>query len=158
MAAKKKAARKVRTLRSDVKRAATRLSRTWDDTREAIGTAEATVGKKVRALVKKSGLDTRAASDKLSAWKGRVERERRRAVKKLEAEMVKLQSRAKKERRAIGRMVDDAVKGALAALNIPSRNEVHELTRRVEELSRKIDGFRRTPRAARTAARPATNA
>jgi len=38
------------------------------------------------------------------------------------------------------------VQGALAALNIPSRREVHELTRRVEELSRKIDGFRRAPR------------
>jgi len=39
--------------------------------------------------------------------------------------------------------VDDAVRRTLAALNIPSRNEVQELTRRVEELSRKIDRFRR---------------
>ncbi len=49
----------------------------------------------------------------------------------------------------MGRYADEAVQGALAALNIPSRREVHELTRRVEELSRKIDGFRRTaPRRA----------
>jgi hypothetical protein len=87
------------------------------------------------------------------AWRDRAERERRRAMKRLEAEMLKLQSRAKKERRAMGRMVDETVQGALAALNIPSRHEVHELTRRVEELSRKIDGFRRVPaRSARVRA------
>jgi polyhydroxyalkanoate synthesis regulator phasin len=39
--------------------------------------------------------------------------------------------------------VDGAVRRTLAALNIPSRHEVHELTRRVEELSRRIDRFRR---------------
>jgi hypothetical protein len=35
------------------------------------------------------------------------------------------------------------VKRALAALNIPSRQEIHDLTQRVEELSQKIDRFRR---------------
>jgi hypothetical protein len=145
MAARKKTVRRVRTRQSEVQRAATRLTKTWDDTREALGSAEATVEKRVRALVKKSGLDTRKAADTLMTWRGRVERERRRAMKRLEAEVSSLQSRAKKERRAMGRMVDEAVQGALAALNIPSRHEVHELTRRVEELSRKIDGFRRAP-------------
>ena len=153
MAARKKTVRHVRTRQSEVQRAATRLTKTWDDTREALGSAEATVEKRVRALVKKSGLDTRKAADTLMTWRDRVERERRRAMKRLEAEVSSLQSRAKKERRAMGRMVDEAVQGALAALNIPSRHEVHELTRRVEELSRKIDGFRRAPtRGTRTRA------
>jgi polyhydroxyalkanoate synthesis regulator phasin len=40
-------------------------------------------------------------------------------------------------------MVDEAVQRTLAALNIPSRQEVHELTRRVEDLSRRVGGFRR---------------
>jgi len=145
MAARKKAARRTRPRQSEVRRAATRLTRTWDDTREALGAAEATVEKRVRALVKKSGIDTRKAATTLTAWRNRAERERRRALKRFEAELGLLQSRAKKERRVMGRMVDDAVQGALAALNIPSRREVHELTRRVEELSRKIDGFRRAP-------------
>jgi hypothetical protein len=35
------------------------------------------------------------------------------------------------------------VKRTLAALNIPSRREIQDLTHRVEELSRRIDRFRR---------------
>jgi len=153
MAARKKAVRRSRTKQSEVRRAATRLTRTWDDTREAIGSAEAKVEKRVRTLVKKTGLDARKATEAVMAWRDRVERERRRAMKRVEAEILSLQSRARKERRAMGRMVDEAVQGALAALNIPSRQEVHALTRRVEELSRKIDGFRRSPRARAAAAR-----
>jgi hypothetical protein len=152
MPAKKKTVRRVRA-RSEVQRAASRLTRTWDDTREAIGTAEAKVERKVKALVKKSGVDTRRASEMVTAWRDRMEKERRKAMKRVEAEFATLQVRAKKERRAMGRMVDEAVQGALAALNIPSRHEVHELTRRVEDLSRKIDGFRRAPKRPRAAAR-----
>ena len=54
-----------------------------------------------------------------------------------------LQARARKERRVFTRAVENAVQRTLAALNIPSRHEVHELTRRIEELSRRIDRFRR---------------
>jgi polyhydroxyalkanoate synthesis regulator phasin len=160
MAPRKKPARRPRARQSGTRHTATaRLNRTWDDTREALGTAEATVEKRVRALVKKSGLDTRKAAATLSAWRNRLERERRRAVKRFDTELGLLQSRAKKERRAMGRMVDDAVQGALAALNIPSRKEVHELTRRVEDLSRKIDGFRHSPgRSPRTRAAARANA
>jgi poly(hydroxyalkanoate) granule-associated protein len=150
MAARKKTVRRARP--SEMQRATTRLAKTWDDTREAFGTAEAAVEKKVRALVKKSGVDTRKATQVVAAWRDRVEKERRRARKQVEAQIATLQARAKKERRAMGRMVDDAVQSALAALNIPSRHEVHELTRRVEDLSKKIDGFRRAPRT-RPAAR-----
>jgi poly(hydroxyalkanoate) granule-associated protein len=153
MAAKKKTVRRARP--SEVQRATRQIAKTWDDTREAFGSAEAAVEKKVRALVKKSGVDTRKATQLVAAWRDRVEKERRRARKQVAAQLTSLQARAKKERRAMGRMVDDAVQSALAALNIPSRHEVHELTRRVEDLSRKIDGFRRAPRA-RTAAHRAT--
>jgi hypothetical protein len=150
--ARKKVVRRARARRTETQRAAARLSRTWDDTREAIGAAEVTVEKRLRALVKKSGLDTRKATKAFGAWRERVERERRRAMKRFDAQVGALQTRAKRERKAIGRTVDEAVQGALAALNIPSRREVHDLTRRVEELSRRIDGFRRARRG-RTATR-----
>ena len=78
----------------------------------------------------------------MKTWSHRLERERQKAMKQVEGRLAVLQTRAKKERRAVSRMVDEAVQRALAALNIPSRQEVQELTRRVEELSRKIDGFR----------------
>jgi polyhydroxyalkanoate synthesis regulator phasin len=151
MPARKKTVR--RTRQTDVQKAAARIARTWDDTREALGAAEARVQKNVRALMKKSGVDPRRATDMVASWRDRVEKERRRAKKRVEARIATLQARAKKERRAMGRMVDEAVQSALAALNIPSRHEVHELTRRVEELSRKIDGFRRSSRTRPAAAR-----
>jgi poly(hydroxyalkanoate) granule-associated protein len=144
MPARKKTVRRAR--KTDVQRATARIAKTWDDTREALGTAEARVQKKVRALMKKSGVDPRRATEMVASWRDRVEKERRRAKKRVESQIATLQARAKKERRAMGRMVDEAVQSALAALNIPSRHEVHELTRRVEELSRKIDGFRRSSR------------
>lgn len=157
MAQRKKAARRARKPASGIQAAAHRLTRTWNDTREALGTAEASVEKQVKALVKKSGVDTRRATEALKAWRTRAEKERRRATREVEARLAALQSRAKKERKVVARMVDDAVQGALAALNIPSRQEVHGLTRRVEELSRRIDGFHRAAaRPRRATARTTT--
>jgi len=156
MPAKKKAVRRARTTGTvSVQDARRRLARTWDDTKDALGSAEARVEKQVRGLLKRGGVDTKKATQMLEAWRTKAEKERRYAVKQVEAKLVMLQSRAKKERRAVARMVDETVQGALAALNIPSRQEVHELTRRVEELSKKIDGFRRA--SARPAA-PRVNA
>ncbi len=54
-----------------------------------------------------------------------------------------LGAKVEKERKSVGRKVDDGVKSALASLNIPTRSEINLLTRRVEELSGKIDGLRR---------------
>ena len=73
----------------------------------------------------------------------RVEKGRKKALKQVEARLATLQARVHKERLVAGRMVDDAVKAALATFNIPSRKEVAELTRKVDELSRKIDGLKR---------------
>lgn len=146
MAAKKKVVRRARAPQTTMQGAAKRLARTWDDTKDALGTAESRLETQLRGLLKKSGVETKKAMETVEVWRERVLKERRRAMKQLEARMVMLQSRAKKERRAVARMVDETVQGALAALNIPSRQEVHELTKRVEELSKKIDGFRRTAR------------
>jgi hypothetical protein len=142
MPAKKKAAPRRRPA-ARTRRAKGRLERTWEDTQAALSSAEATVEKRVKALVKRSGVDTRQARETLNAWRHRLDRERKKALKQVEGRLAVLQTRAKKERRAIARMVDDAVQRTLAALNIPSRQEIHELTRRVEDLSHKVERFRR---------------
>ncbi len=147
MAGKKKMAR--RRMRP-VSKAGNGLAITWEGTREALGQAEAALQRQLRMLMRRGSARTQQAADALSAWRGRLDRERRKAMKQMEGRLAVLQTRARKERRAMGRYADEAVEGALAALNIPSRREVHELTRRVEELSRKIDGFRRTGAPRRT--------
>jgi hypothetical protein len=144
MTAKKKVARRARTARpAPIRGAAGRFKRTWKETRSALSSAEATVERRVKALARRSGVDTRQATQTLQAWGHRLERERKKALRQVEGRLADLQTRARKERRALTRNVDDAVRRTLAALNIPSRNEVQELTRRVEELSRKVDRFRR---------------
>jgi polyhydroxyalkanoate synthesis regulator phasin len=142
--------RSVRT--APVPKAASGLAITWEGTREAFGSAEAALERQLRALVKRGSARGEEAASTLMTWRGRLERERRKAMKQMEQRLALLQTRARRERKAVRRFAGEAVQGALAALNIPSRQEVHELTRRVEELSRKIDGFRRTstPRRTRT--------
>ena len=54
-----------------------------------------------------------------------------------------LSVRMEKERKTLGRKVESGVKTTLASLNIPTRSEINLLARRVEELSRKIDGLKR---------------
>jgi len=140
MPSKKKAARRVAT---PARKAKSQLRKTWKETRAALSSAEGKVEKRVRELVARSGVDTRQATKTLKAWRGRLDRERKKAVRQVEGGLSTLQVRARQERRALARMVDEAVQSTLAALNIPSRQEVHELTRRVEELSHKVGGFRR---------------
>jgi hypothetical protein len=122
MPAKKKATRRPV---APERKAKSRLEKTWKETQAALSSAEGKVEKRVKA------------------WGGRLDRERKKAVKNVESRLSSLQVRARKERRALARMVDEAVERTLAALNIPSRQEVHQLTLRVEELSRKVGGFRR---------------
>jgi hypothetical protein len=102
---------------------AQRLRKTWQATLGAINSPE-----------------TAAALKKLSA---RVERESKKAMKELAAGAKTLQTRLESERKGLKRTVDKTVKGALAAFNIPSREEIADLTRKVADLSRKIDSFKR---------------
>lgn len=143
MAAKKKAARTRKARMAPARKTAKGLAITWEGTREAFGNAESAVERRVRGLVQEGETRTQQAVETLGSWRTRLERERRKAMKQLQDQLAMLQGRARRERKAVARMVDETVQGTLAALNIPSRQEIHELTRRVEELSRKIDGFRR---------------
>ena len=131
---RKKASAKGRTT-ADV------LKEKWEAAVKALTAAEAQVEKQVRQFVAKNkvGQDaTRTFND----LREKVERERKKAARELEGRLKGFQGRFQVERKNLGRRVDDAVHRALVAFNIPSRQEVAELTRKVDELSRKIDGFR----------------
>ncbi len=127
------------------------LRDTWQQTLEALTSAEREVEKQVRRLMKHNKISAKEAKTMLDSLGARLQVQRKRALKELESRMKTLQARVKKDRKAASRVLDDAVRGALAALNIPSRREVAELTRKVEELSRKIDSLKRRPAAPRPA-------
>jgi len=160
MASKKKTTKKRKTAaRSEapkkpaVKRTAgVVLRETWEAARKSLSAAEAEVERQVRSLMK--GND---AAETLRHIGTRLERERRKVARELELRVASLQARIQKERKSLSRMVDDAVRGGLAALNIPSRQEINDLTRKVDELTRKIDGFPARP-ARRSAGRRAKSA
>jgi polyhydroxyalkanoate synthesis regulator phasin len=109
------------------------------DARKALGAAEVELERQVRALMERSGVDMRRAAETLGAVRSRLERQRHKAVSEVASRLKPLQARARKERQALARAVEDRVRATLTALDIPSRRDVHQLTRRVEELSRKID-------------------
>jgi polyhydroxyalkanoate synthesis regulator phasin len=144
-AASRSARRVPRTARKTASppKAADRLRETWAQTVASLAAAEAAVEKRVRALLERNRISTRDASTLLKDVNALVGRERKKAARQLEARLQALQARARKERKVVARMANDAAQNALAAFNIPSRQEVQELTRKVDQLSRKIDSFRR---------------
>ncbi len=119
-----------------------RLEKTWNDTRQALRSAEATVGRRVAALVQRSGLPPPEVMRQAELWRDRLDREGKKARKRVVARLVGLKQRAVRDRRTLTRSVDDTVARALAALNIPTRHEVQQLSRRVEQLSQRIEGLR----------------
>jgi polyhydroxyalkanoate synthesis regulator phasin len=123
--------------------AGARLRETWSATLATLASAEAEVEKQIRTLLKNNNISSKDARSALRDLRARIDRERKKALKQLDARLVGLQTRIRKERKNVSRMVDDGVQSALAALNIPSRKEVADLTAKVEQLSRKIDSVRR---------------
>jgi hypothetical protein len=124
-------------------RPADRLREGWDATLRRLAAAEQDLEKQVRALLMRKGIDVKDASRALAGWRARAGRERRKALAALEGRMKPLQARLRKERKSAGRAVQGGVQSALAALNIPSRDEIAQLTRKVEALSRKLDARKR---------------
>jgi polyhydroxyalkanoate synthesis regulator phasin len=119
------------------------LRERWSAAVSGLTAAEAAVEKQVRALMKKNGINAKDASAALADLQQRFGRERRKLMRQLGTRVKGVQGRLGKEGRVVGRRIDAAVRSALAALNIPSRQEVAELTAKVEALSRKIDSIRR---------------
>jgi hypothetical protein len=130
------------------------LREKWDTAIRSLTAAEAEVEKQIRQFMAKNKMGQDAART-LGELRRKLEQERRRAARQLEGRVARIQDRLQEERQNLGRRVDDAVHRALVAFNIPSRQEVGELTRKVDELSRKIDSFR-APRRRPAAARKAT--
>jgi len=138
-----------KTVRKAGRKPADVLRQTWSATLEALGSAERKVEKQIRVLLKNNTISGKEAQALLKGFASRLQSERKRAMKQLEARLKTLQTRVSKERKVVGRRIGEGVQRTLAALNIPSRREVSELTRKVDELSRKIDTFKRrvgTPR------------
>lgn len=152
MPTKKKTSRK----KSAPETTADVLRERWQAALKALTTAEAELEKQWKTLVKRSGLSGKDAKGALNELRVRLEKERQRALKGIEAGVAGLQARVREERAILSRKADEAMKSALVAFNIPSRQEVGELTRKVNELSRKIDAFKAPARKpARKAVRPA---
>jgi hypothetical protein len=123
----------------------------WTAGLEGLTAAEEQIERQARRFIKRNKLNAGDARALLESVGTRLAAGRRSAGKQLDARFRLLQARVRKERKAFSRAVDDAVRGALAALNIPNRREVANLTRRVEELSGRIDAFRRpAPRRSRS--------
>jgi polyhydroxyalkanoate synthesis regulator phasin len=102
-------------------------------------TAEA----RVKALIEK-GKPALARAQAFASETGKNLQKQTSALRKDLAHRVSdLGVRVEKERKSLGRKVESAVKTTLASLNIPTRSEINLLARRVEELSRKIDGLKR---------------
>jgi len=120
-----------------------RLREAWQQTLRALSSAEAEVERQIRGLLKRNRIQASDASRALAHITGRLQKERRQAVKEFEARLKRVQQQVRKERKALDKMIEDAVQGALATFNIPSRREVTELTRKVNQLSRKLDDLPR---------------
>jgi hypothetical protein len=127
----------------DPKAAEQRIKKTWNDTVEALSTAEARVEKEIRGLLKRNKISTRDAATAIKDVRALIGRERKKGMKELESRFASLQVRLRKEGKSASKKIDDAVLAALATFNIPSRHEVQDLTRKVNELSRKIDSSKR---------------
>jgi polyhydroxyalkanoate synthesis regulator phasin len=125
------------------RKASDRLRETWSQTVASLAAAEQAVEQQVRRLLQRNRISTKDAKTLVRDVNTMVARERRKAARQLEVRLSALQARAGKERAAVARMASDAAQGALAAFNIPSRQEVQDLTRKVDQLSRKIDALRR---------------
>ena len=124
-------------------RATSRLETTWRDARKALRSAEGVVGRRVAAFARSRGIDTKDLAHRAELWRSRIDREGKKARKRALAGLAELQQRALRERKSLAHAADDAVARALAALNIPTRREVQELSRRVERLATRVDALRR---------------
>ena len=92
------------------------MRETWGAAVGAFTAAEEEMARQLRDLLRRNRISAKDASAALSAAGARLDRERRK----------------------LGRSLDSALHGALASLDIPSRREVNDLTRKVDQLTRQL--------------------
>jgi poly(hydroxyalkanoate) granule-associated protein len=122
------------------------LKEGWQRALHALKRAEAQVETRVKALLRSNKINVEDAGELLREFKQGVAKERARGLRELDARLAELRKRVRREGRNVAKAVDDTVQSGLAALNIPSRREVALLTRKVDELSRRIATLRRKRR------------
>jgi polyhydroxyalkanoate synthesis regulator phasin len=98
---------------------------------------------RVKALIESSKPAIERAQAMVSETGANLSRQSKALRKDIASRVADIGVRVEKERKSLGRAVEGAVKTTLASLNIPTRSEINLLARRVEELSRKIDGLKR---------------
>ena len=167
--AKRKTQSKAKSSRKSRKKVASKASGSaswrdaWHVTLKALSSAEREVDIQVRGLLARNKLGRKDAQKLLDKVGTRLQKERTKTLKEIQTGVKKLQTQVQREQKNLNRAVDDAVGQALAALNIPSRREVTTLSRRVQQLSKKIDALQAKPKrkrrqAAKAPASPATTA
>jgi poly(hydroxyalkanoate) granule-associated protein len=119
-----KARRSARKAVRSARTAGDMMKEAWGAAVTALGAAEEETARQLRRLLRRNRITAEDAASTIAGLRVRLVRERKN----------------------LGRTFDSAVHGALATINVPSRKEVAELTRKVEELSARIEGLRRPAR------------
>jgi hypothetical protein len=142
---KKKATSRKRTAKKTPTASTTgaRIRVAWADAVKALGSAQTNLEGELKKVLQRNRIGTKDAATLLKDVRALADRQRKRAALELLARAAQIQTRVKKEGKVASRAVDEAVRSALAALNIPSRAEVANLTRKVEELTKKVAGRKR---------------
>lgn len=118
------------------------LRETWGAAVTALTAAEEEMARQLRRMLRRNRITPADAATALADLRGRFARERARARRRIDGGVGEIAARLDHERKSVARALDSAVHGALASFNIPSRQEVARLTRKVDELSRRIEGLR----------------
>ena len=92
------------------------MRETWGSAVGAFTAAEEEMARQLRDLLRRNRISARDASAALAGLTARLDR----------------------ERKSLGRTLDGALHGALASLDIPSRREVADLTRKVDQLTQRL--------------------
>ncbi|MEO8360094.1 MAG: phasin family protein [Vicinamibacteria bacterium] len=129
--------------RKAVKKATRTVTKETASAVEMIKDAPKMAQERVNAFIE-SGKPALARAQAAMNETGRTLSKKTMAIRKdLAHRMSDVGTRVGKERKALGKKVESAVKTTLASLNIPTRSEINLLAKRVEELSLKIDRLKR---------------
>src|SRR6202008_3419776 len=118
-----------------VQAAGQRLRETWKATVRVLTSAEAGAERRIRQLLAPKRISPADVRTALATFRARAQKEQKKAARQIEARLSALQGRLQREKKDLGRVVDDTVRGPLVALHIPSRREVSEHTHKVHKLS-----------------------
>jgi polyhydroxyalkanoate synthesis regulator phasin len=111
-----RARRSTRRAAANAGQAVDRMRATWGAAVGAFTAAEEEMARQLRDLLRRNRITAGDASAALAGLTARLAR----------------------ERKSLGRTLDGALHGALASLDIPSRREVADLTRKVEQLTDRL--------------------